>query len=123
MAEALPIRRDLPHVYLEDELSRIHKQCHDGVSEWRQFVQLDRLDFCAFLGMIEPRAKLHILISLDVGRFLLPLVLHRLKPEDLFDLLDEWAGARGRLAAIRSHCEVRGLWVTVPNKRRSPSWT
>jgi hypothetical protein len=34
MAEALPICRDPPHVYLEDELSRIHKQSHDGVSEW-----------------------------------------------------------------------------------------
>jgi hypothetical protein len=122
-------------------------------------------------------------LPLDVGRFLLPVDLHRLKPEDLFDFFDEWAEAyinmcsfddahscpemhnnldgpiaqiasqvvsesiasRGvpakvilalfkkttlsanfstsRLAAIRGHCEGRRLRITVPKKRRSPSWT
>ena len=121
----------------------------------------------------------HDMRPLDVGRFLLPVDLHRLKPEDLFDLFDEWAGARinmcsvddahscpemhnnldgpiaqivpesiasrgvpakvilalfkkttlsanfstSTLAAIRSHCEGRRLRITVPKKRRSPSWT
>jgi hypothetical protein len=140
-------------------------------------------EFKVRLKITTPLLVTHDMRPLDVGRLLLLVVLHRLKPDDLFDFFSEWAGARinmcscddahscpemrhnldgpiaqiasqlapesiasrgvpakvilalfkkttlsanvstSRLAAIRSHCEGRGLRITVPKKRRSPSWT
>jgi hypothetical protein len=53
------------------------------------------------------------LISLDVGRFLLPVVLCRLTPEDLFDLFDEWAGAREPRQIYNSTQQEKVTFVDV----------
>jgi hypothetical protein len=51
-------------------------------------------EFKVRLKITTPLLVTHDMRPLDVGRLLLLVVLHRLKPDDLFDFFSEWAGAR-----------------------------
>jgi hypothetical protein len=53
------------------------------------------------------------LISLDVGRFLLPVVLRRLTPEDLFDLWTNGLGAREPRQIYNSTQQEKVTFVDV----------